>query len=138
MRPDVAAIVDSIKDRIAERRARGEYPPGLEQQLEWEFQHLIDATNRRVLASEKLAGHVRSLDVYLKESGNLDEATHRLKDIMMVMVDVIAQTEDADRRLVRELNHHIMDRISVVDHLAVLLTELESRISGLEQDAEPR
>lgn len=133
--PDIEEVIAAIRDRIADRRAKGDYPPGLENELEWEFQHLIESTNRRVVVSQVLVEQVRMLEEYLRVSGNVDEGTHRLKDIVTILTTVAGEAENADRRLVAELNQHVMDRIAVVDHLAILMTELERRVIRLEGDS---
>jgi hypothetical protein len=52
---------------------------------------------------------------------------------VLKMLGEFAQSqEEADNRVVRELSQHVLDRISVVDHLAILTTELESRIRKVE------
>ena len=40
--------------------------------------------------------------------------------------------QSADNRVVRELSQHVLDRVAVVDHLAILTTELEARVRNLE------
>jgi len=39
-RPDIDALVAELRARVAARRASGEYPPGLEEDLETRFGHL--------------------------------------------------------------------------------------------------
>jgi len=39
--PDLDALIESLRDRIAERRESGEYPPGLEEDLEHHFQRIV-------------------------------------------------------------------------------------------------
>lgn len=43
---DVGELVTSIKERVAARRAAGDYPAGLEHQLEAEFDGILRATHR--------------------------------------------------------------------------------------------
>lgn len=126
-------VIEMVRERVRQGRLNGQYPPGLEQQLEWEFQHLITAAERRLGVSQILQGQVSSLEEYLKLSDNKDEATHRLKDIVRNLVEFARKSEDADERLVLELNRHIMDRVAVVDHLAILMVELERRLERLEE-----
>lgn len=130
---DIADVMETVRERVRKRRLAGHYPPGLEQELEWEFKHLITAAERRVRVSQVLHGQVTALDEYLELSHNKDEATHRLKDIVHNLVEFARKSEDADERLVAELNKHIMDRIAVVDHLAILMVELERRLERVEE-----
>lgn len=43
---DVDELVDKLQERVATRRAMGDYPPGLEEQLEAEFKLIMDAVHR--------------------------------------------------------------------------------------------
>ena len=53
--------------------------------------------------------------------------------VVLKMVGEFAESQEAaDSRVVRELSQHVLDRVAVVDHLAILTTELESRIRNLE------
>jgi hypothetical protein len=53
--------------------------------------------------------------------------------VVLKMLGEFAQSqEEADSRVVRELSQHVLDRVSVVDHLAILTTDLESRIRIIE------
>ena len=53
--------------------------------------------------------------------------------VVLKMLGEFAQSqEEADSRVVRELSQHVLDRVSVVDHLAILTTDLENRIRIIE------
>ena len=60
---DVDQIVATLKERIADRRAAGDYPIGLEQQLESEFQQMMRAIDRHEIETEKLGNLVQSVIV---------------------------------------------------------------------------
>lgn len=77
-------ILTEITERIASKRSTGVYPPGLEQELEYEFSHLLSQS---------------------VNNGALDLSS---------------------------LIHLITDRLAIVDHLAVMIVELEERIHKLE------
>ena len=51
---DVEQIVATLKERVAERRAQGDYPIGLEQQLQFEFQGMMRAVDRHEIATGEL------------------------------------------------------------------------------------
>lgn len=80
----VEEILSQIASRVADQRQRGKYPPGLEQELEYEFSNLLS----------KLSG----------------SSTSELAS----------------------LTHLIIDRLAVIDHLAMMIVELENRIRQLE------
>jgi hypothetical protein len=77
-------VLDEVAVRVASKRASGEYPPGLEQELQYEFSNLLS-----------------------KSSGS-----------------------NASELAV--LTRLITDRLAVVDHLAMMIVELEDRIQKLE------
>ena len=53
--------------------------------------------------------------------------------IVLKMLGEFAESQEtADSRVVRELSQHVLDRVAVVDHLAILTAELESRVRNLE------
>jgi len=53
--------------------------------------------------------------------------------VVLKMLGEFAESqEEADSRVVRELSQHVLDRVAVVDHLAILTTELEARVRNLE------
>jgi hypothetical protein len=53
--------------------------------------------------------------------------------LVLKMFGEFAESQEvADRRLVSGLSQHVLDRVAVVDHLAILTTELMERIQNLE------
>jgi hypothetical protein len=53
--------------------------------------------------------------------------------VVLKMLGEFAESqESADERVVRQLSQHVLDRIAVLDHLAILTADLESRIRSLE------
>ena len=53
-------------------------------------------------------------------------------DTLKMVGEFAESQENADKRVVQELSQHVLDRIAVVDHLAILTIELEERILKLE------
>lgn len=64
---DVDQIVVTLKERVAARRAGGDYPIGLEQQLESEFQGMMRAIDRHEIDTEQLGTLVQSVIVAAHE-----------------------------------------------------------------------
>jgi hypothetical protein len=77
-------VLAEVAARVASKRDTGEYPPGLEQELEYEFSNLFSKSSGR----------------------STSELT--------------------------SLTHLIIDRLAVIDHLAMMIVELEERIQKLE------
>jgi hypothetical protein len=64
---DVDRIVTKLKEQVAARRAAGDYPIGLEQQLESEFQGMMRAIDRHEIDTETLGALVQSVIVAAHE-----------------------------------------------------------------------
>lgn len=55
-----------------------------------------------------------------------------LSRISELLVDGLVRQEDADKRMVTALSKHVLDRVAVIDHLVLLVSELESKVRTLE------
>jgi hypothetical protein len=84
MEKKIDQILSDVLTTVAEKRRDGIYPPGLEQELEYEFSHLLSQS-------------VNNNDLDLSS-----------------------------------LIHLITDRLAVVDHLSMMIIDLEQRIYKLE------
>ena len=60
---DIEQVLAEIRDDVAKKRAEGSFPPGLEQELEAEFQTILSYTKRgitdRAAEIERLAAEIR-------------------------------------------------------------------------------
>lgn len=68
---NVDELVEELRTRVAQRRASGDYPVGLEEQLEAEFKHIMAAVHRNELNTEELGRRVRAVE---KSSGAVETA----------------------------------------------------------------
>ncbi len=159
-----AALLQQIKNQIELKRAAGLYPPGLEQELEREFDEIMASTNRRYFASEDLLAQLNNLeDAFGRLSGQISARsriplatfvhrvlgkitkrqvlglTAQIRDVESLVIIVLKMLgefakgqEEADRRTVLALSQHVLDRVSVIDHLAIISSELETRVRELE------
>jgi hypothetical protein len=84
MEKNIDQIMRNVLQIVEQKRRDGVYPPGLEQELEYEFSNFLS-----------------------KSSGS---STSELT----------------------ALTHLIIDRLAVIDHLAMMIVELEDRIQKLE------
>jgi len=162
---DMNAILNEIRENVRLRRIAGEYPPGLENQLEQEFEQIMQNTNRvyrvdveardhlveadeafqRLLkryesqkdSYEKLSSEaefkVTSLDPWGFVAPEVVEIEHHVLVTLRLLVDNAVRQQEADKRLVKELSQHVLDRLAVVDHLAIIVQELESRLRDIEK-----
>lgn len=81
---DTEFLLKGIQEEVAKKRRAGLYPPGLEQELEFEFAEIMN------------------------KSGGADLST------------------------LSEIKDLVLSRLAVVDHLALLVVELEARVQSLE------
>lgn len=111
--------------------------------LQAQLQHLEDAFGRlsgQISSRSRIPG----LSLVHRMIGKLTKRqvlglTAQIRDVESLVVVVLKMLgefaesqEEADSRVVRELSQHVLDRIAVVDHLALLTTELEARVRNLE------
>jgi hypothetical protein len=163
---DIDQVLAEIRDDVAKKRAEGMYPPGLEQQLEAEFQTILSFTKRGVIDR---TAEITVLSNAIRQSTNeitgLTPAHSRIPGMSVIhriirrlvarqtmglaaqvraseehkvrLLEILAEQsnshEDADQRLVASLSKHVLDRIAVIDHLAILVTELEAKIRKIEE-----
>ena len=163
---DINAILEEIREKVRLRRLSGDYPPGLENELEREFQLIMESTNRTYRVDVEAQEHLSEANEALKRLlgryenqknafeqtivdsnttiSQLDpwsfvapevvEIEHHVLATLRLLADYARQQQDADKRLVEELSQHVLDRLAVVDHLAVLTQELEARLRNLERN----
>lgn len=162
---DIDSILSTIRDEVARRRAAGEYPPGLENELEAEFRHILSLTHRGdSIRSDEVSRLLGELQQNLHDLSGLTPATSRIPGVSIFhrvvrrliarhtmglaaqarstdrtigrIVEILAEDlsgrEDADKRMVAALSKHVLDRVAVVDHLVMTVTELESKVRALE------
>jgi hypothetical protein len=119
--PDVEQIVDELKRRVAERRAAGDYPIGLEAELESEFKAILAITHRGTDQIKVLRDRIELIEGSLKKvSGRTPNRSrfpggrifHRAiaKVTRRQVVGLASQTRDALHEVLAML-------VSVVDQL---------------------
>jgi len=59
---DIDQIMTTLQRRVAERRANGDYPPGLERQLEAEFEAIMRSVHRHEVGTEQLAALITGVE----------------------------------------------------------------------------
>lgn len=161
---DIDQVLSDIRTRVAERRKNGDYPPGLELQLEAEFRGVVNRERRDWNASRsRLARQMdRVSEAFLCVTGiasvesripggsfahrfiakltgrqvqgiaaQIRTASTELVELVRIIAELQQAQEDADRRLVAHLAKSTLDHLATIDHLAILVSELERRIDGL-------
>lgn len=57
-------------------------------------------------------------------------ASQELVELVRVIAELQMAQEDADRRLVIHLSKNVMERLAVIDHLAIVVRDLERRVGN--------
>ena len=161
---DIDQLLSEIRTQVEERRRNGDYPPGLELQLEAEFRGVVNRERRdwnaaRIRMVEQME---RTSNAFSNVTGitstesripggsflhrliarltgrqvqgvatQIRTASCELVDLVRIIADLQQAQENADRRLVDHLTKSTLDHLAIVDHLAILVTELERRVDGL-------
>lgn len=161
--PDIDALLAEIREHVRLRRIAGDYPPGLEQELEAEFRGVVDRERRdwtsiQTKLREQTEGLARSLDnitgttdiqsripggaffhrvvrrIIGRQTRGLAAQFRHAAEEMAVLITTVSESqqaqEDADRRLVMHLSKAVMERLAVVDHLAIIVRDLERRLES--------
>jgi len=139
-------LVAMLQRRVAARRASGDYPPGLEEQLEAEYAVIMAAMHRGELTTDELGRRVATVEHTASSVRALDDTTSRVPGGRAVHASasrVVARHTNQLADSVRQLGvdvaralqevHHLIDRqreaderqlsdaiSSVLDRLAVL------------------
>lgn len=152
------SVLAEMRDRVKARRASGEYPPGLEAQLEAEFDAILRSVRRDEVTTEELSSRIAAVGHWIaavSADGDVDSRlpggsalhrtvsrivrrhTNQLADSVRAMglsvhhaLDEVVRVLDAQRSAdERQLNEVVG---SVFDRLAVL-DHLVEAVSDLER-----
>jgi hypothetical protein len=74
----IDVILKQIRDSIATRRSEGQYPLGLEQQLEQEFAAIISSTNRRHFVNNHLLAQLDTLELAFSQLSGVTPTKSRI------------------------------------------------------------
>lgn len=156
-------MLAQLEEGVATRRASGDYPVGIEEQLSSRFQeHLksaaspisTDELHRRIgvveLSTARLsssvelgsrfpggaAAHAAAARVVTRHTSPLADS---VRDVAVSVSEALLEVRsllELDRNLAQRrwenLHNATMDRLAILDHLAVAVLDLEQRIFALE------
>jgi hypothetical protein len=151
------SIQEELQRRVLENRQLGKYPVGLEEQLEADFKAIMEVVHGRegqlfigepeiahlgqmIESLEKQITEIR-LDKKINKSLKSDDAASSLIDlaestcealtkclvIVQSMEAEVRKIREEDTRILRKINHTILDRLVMVDVLAQAVVDLERR-----------
>lgn len=146
-------VLRVLAKRVELRRQEGRYPAGLEQQLSAEFDAILSVVHRgddtisqihRV--SRLLADDIKGLNSGLDTQSRIPgiKFVHKLvrklslrhtrrahaliEEIIALIEKQLTQQRETDSRVMKQLEHVVMDRILMVDVLAEAVLELERKV----------
>ena len=143
-------VIKTMQAEIAELRMKGQYPIGMEEQLEAEFKSIMDLTRlSRPGRIEKLNNLLHQLTDNSVEGTSRENRfsirwkfNHSKKKLVnqsliqnKLLVELVGSFQDQhneDERIALARSKHVLDRVAVIDHLALLIVALENRIDSME------
>jgi hypothetical protein len=146
-------LLKELTRRVQLRRQEGRYPAGLEQQLSAEFDQILSVVHRgddtiseirRItrLLSEDLGGFNSGKDTQSRIPGitlvhklvrklslrHTQRALNLIEEVVILIEKQLTQQKETDSRVMKQLEHAVMDRILMVDVLAEAVLELERKV----------
>ena len=150
---DTEKVLSEIKRRVHERRQEGRYPAALEEQLSAEFDAIISVMHRgddTIQQISELLGVLESeLNMYVSDTSNNSDVHKNKKfrrvskyspnvpsvEVFQIIVKSLRliekqliQQKETDSRVLKQIEHAVMDRILMVDVLAEAVLELERKV----------
>ena len=147
------AVLRELAKRVELRRQEGRYPIGLEQQLSAEFEAILSVVHRGDDTISEIHRVSRLLTDDLNGLNSIHDTKSRIPGIVfvhrilrrlslrhtrraLVLIDEIValiekqltQQRETDSRVMKQLEHVVMDRILMVDVLAEAVLELERKV----------
>jgi hypothetical protein len=140
---DVDSVMRELERRVATRRANGDYPPGLEEQLEAEFERIMAAVHRPEVESTELQRRIDSVRDRTSSRPSVFGSVLKIRSTDDGLGTAVVSTLDevrrlfdaqrkADERQLHEVVAALLDRAALVDHLAQVVLDLERRVGQLE------
>lgn len=159
---DVDELAALLRRRVEERRAAGQYPDGMEAQMEAEFAAIMDqvrshrsGTMPLVELQDRISARgpvahgvapsgakglvVAGVDRLVAHAvrpieAELGQVRADLVDAIAVMRQLVDVQRGADERLLNDVLGAVLDRLSALDHLSATVADLESRIERIERE----
>ena len=145
-------VLRELAKRVELRRQEGRYPIGLEEQLSAEFDAILSVVHRgddtisRIhftisQLAEDLSGQNAGVDTQSRLPGisivhklfrklslrHTRRALRLIEESLTLIEQQLLQQRETDSRVMKQLEHVVMDRILMVDVLAEAVLELERK-----------
>lgn len=127
---DIVAIVRDLQSEVARRRRSGDYPQGLEHQMETAFAQLMLATDRHEIDTDRLAMLVEGVAAATAAVGGQPGTSSR--------VPGGNQIHAATSRLVSRHTTHLADHVRELGHAVHAALQEAKRLADAQQAADQR
>jgi hypothetical protein len=123
-------LLKELARRVHLRRQEGRYPAGLEEQLSAEFDAIIAVVHRGDDTVDDFDTVIKALEevVNSKEDSLSDGQLKLIVQALRLIQKQLLQQKETDARVMKQLEHAVMDRILMVDVLAEAVLELERKV----------
>ena len=123
-------LLKELARRVHLRRQEGRYPAGLEQQLSAEFDAIIAVVHRGDDTVDDFDTVIKALEevVNSKKDSLSDGQLKLIVQALRLIQKQLLQQKETDARVMKQLEHAVMDRILMVDVLAEAVLELERKV----------
>ena len=148
-------ILRELTRRVQQRRQEGRYPTGIEEQLSSEFDAILSVVHRGddiisrihgaiLQLAEDLSGQNSRFDTQSRIPGigilhrvvrklslrHTRRALKLVEETLSLIEKQLLQQRETDSRVMKQLEHVVMDRILMVDVLAEAVLELERKVGS--------
>lgn len=127
---DIPAVVAELQAEVARRRRSGDYPQGLEHQMESAFAQLMLATDRHEIDTTRFAAAIDDVATAIAAVGGQPGVTSR--------VPGGSQVHAATARMVSRHTTHLADRVRELGDTVYAALQEAKRLAEAQQAADER
>lgn len=127
---DIDAIISDLKARVVDRRATGDYPVGLEEQLEAEFKVIMAAVHRDDMNTTELGRRVKQVEVAVAAVRAHGDTTSRMPGggaLHSTTARLVGRHTGMIAETVRALGYDIAVSLHEIHHLFDLQGQADER-----------
>lgn len=127
---DIDGLIEGLKERVTQRRVSGDYPAGLEEQLEAEFKVIMAAVHRDECGTAELGRRVKQVERSTESVRAHGETSSRVPGGSMVhsaTARLVSRHTGEIAESVRGLGYSVATALHEVHHLLDVQREADER-----------
>ncbi|MCU1393901.1 MAG: hypothetical protein JWM34_2329 [Ilumatobacteraceae bacterium] len=127
---DIDNLIQGLKQRVQQRRESGDYPAGLEEQLEAEFKIIMAAVHRDEIDTTELGRRVKAVEAALgsiRASGETGSRVPGGSTLHRVTSRLVGRHTNAVAVTVRHLGVTVAEALHEVHHMIDVQREADER-----------